>query len=138
MESLLKKIDTCHNNPKKSSTTKINKHIPSGYSLFTHCSVDTTKNKHDYYRSKDCMKKFCEDLKEHATKIINYEKKEMIPLTYEENEFYKKQKVCYICKKEFNTDKNDKKTFRLYYQVRDHCHYTGIYRGAVHNICNLR
>ena len=24
------------------------------------------------------------------------------------------------------------------YEVRDHCHYKGKYRGAVHNICNLR
>ena len=32
------------------------------------------------------MKKFCKDLKEHATKIINYEKKEMIELTHKENE----------------------------------------------------
>ena len=39
-----------------------------------------------------------------------------------------------ICKKEFNNDNNDKK----YYKVRDHCQYTGKYRGAVHNICNLR
>ena len=39
------------------------------------------------------------------------------------------QKVCYICKKEFNTDKNDKNAFELYYKVRDHCHYTGKYRG---------
>ena len=62
----------------------------------------------------------------------------MIPLSYEEIEFYKKQKVCYICKKEFNTDKNDKKTFRLYHKVRDHCHYTGKHRGAAHNIFNLR
>ena len=23
-------------------------------------------------------------------------------------------------------------------KVRDHCHYTGKYRGAAHNICNLR
>ena len=50
------------------------------------------------------MKKFCKDLKEHATKIINYEVKEMISLTYEENESYIKQKVCHICKKEFITD----------------------------------
>ena len=42
-------MNTCHNDPDKSSTTKINKHIPSGYSLFTHCSFDTTKNKLDYY-----------------------------------------------------------------------------------------
>ena len=74
-------MNTCHNNPEKSSTTKINKHTPSGCSLFTHCSFNTTKNKLDYYRGKNCMKKFCLDLREHAAKIINYEKKEMIPLT---------------------------------------------------------
>ena len=67
------------NNPKKLSTTKINKHTPSGYSLFTHCSFDTTKNKFNYYRGKNCMKNFCLDLREHVTKIISYEKKEMIP-----------------------------------------------------------
>ena len=56
-------------------TTKINKHTPSVYSLCTHCSFDNTKNRHDYYRGQDCMKMFCKDLKEHATKTINYEKK---------------------------------------------------------------
>ena len=45
---------------------------------------------------------------------------QIIPLTYEENKSYKMQKVWYICK------------------VRDHCHYTGKYEGAAHNICNLR
>ena len=78
------------------------------------------------------MNKFCKDLREHVTKIINYEKKKMIPLTTEEKMYHNKQKVCYICKKEFNN--NDKKN----YKVRDHCHYTGKYRGAAHNICNLR
>ena len=57
LESLLKKIDTCYDNPEKSSTTKINKHRPSGYSLFTNCSFDITKNKLDYYGGEDCMKK---------------------------------------------------------------------------------
>ena len=78
------------------------------------------------------MKKFCKDLREHAMKIINYEKKKMIPLTTEEKIYHNKQKICYICKKEFNN--NDKKN----YEVRVHCHYTGKYRGAAHNICNLR
>ena len=50
MESLLDKIDTCHSNPKKSSTTKINKHASSRYSIFVHFSFDVTKKKHDYYR----------------------------------------------------------------------------------------
>ena len=55
-------ISTCYNNPKESSTTEINKHTPLGYSLFMHCSFNKTKNKLDYYRGKDCMKKFCKDL----------------------------------------------------------------------------
>ena len=37
LESLLEKKNSCHNNPAKSSATKINKHTPSGYSLFIHC-----------------------------------------------------------------------------------------------------
>ena len=49
LESLLEKISTCHNNPKKLSTTKINKHGASGYSLFTICSFDATRKKLDYY-----------------------------------------------------------------------------------------
>ena len=127
-----RKNEYLSNNPNKSSTTKINKHTPSGYSIFTRCSFDESKNKISYYRGDDCMKKFSKDLREHATKIINYEKKKMLSLTTEEKVHYNKQKVCSICKKEF--DNNDKKQQR----VRDHCHYTGKYRGAAHNICNLR
>ena len=92
-------MSTCQNNPNESSTTEINKHVSSGYSLFTHWSFDKTKIKLDYYRGKDCMKKFCKDLREHATKIINYEKKKMIPLTTEEKIYYNEQEICYICKK---------------------------------------
>ena len=99
LECLLKKISTCYNNFEESATTEINKHTPSGYSLFTHCSFDKTKNKLDYYRGANCIEKFCKDLREHATKIINYEKKKMIPLTKKEEKNHNKQKVCYICKK---------------------------------------
>ena len=132
LECLLEKMSTCINNPNESSTTEINKHTPSGYSIFTSCSFDESKNKFNYYRGKDCMKKFCKDLKEHALKIINYEKKKIVPLTIKEEICYNKQKICYICEKEFNN--NDKKQQK----VKDHCHYTGKYRGAAHNICNLR
>ena len=52
-----------------------------------------------------------------------------MPLT-DENKSYKKQKVCYVGKKEFSTNKNDKKAFKLYHKVLDHCHYTGKYRGT--------
>ena len=62
LKSLLEKMNTCHDNLEKVSTTKINKHIPSGYTLFTHCSFDATKIKLDYYRDKNCVKNFCLDL----------------------------------------------------------------------------
>ena len=55
------------------------------------------------------MKKFCKDFREHAIKIINYEKKDMIPFTKKEEENYNNQKVCYRCKKEFDTS-NKKET----------------------------
>ena len=67
-------------------------------------------------------------------KIIDYEKKEMVPLTNEENKSYENQKFCYTCKKGFSTDALNKK----YHKERDHCHYTGKFRGAAHSICNLR
>ena len=103
LESLLEKMNTCDNNPKKSSTTKMNKHTPFGYSLFTHCSFDTTKYKLDYYRDKNCMKNVCLDLREHVTKIINYKKKrkkkEMMPLTKEEKKYIVSKNVVKYAKK---------------------------------------
>ena len=87
-----KKMSTCINTPNESSTTKKNKHTPSGYSIFTHCSFDESKNKLNYGKGKDCMKKFSKDLREHASKIINYEKKKMISLTTEEKIHHNKQK----------------------------------------------
>ena len=119
LECLLEKMSTCINSTNESSTAEINKHTPLAYSIFTHSSFDESKNKLNYYRGKDCMKKFSKDLRERASKIINYEKKKMIPLTTEEKIYHNKQKICYICKKEFNN--NNKKN----YKVRDHCNHTG-------------
>ena len=93
LESLLEKMNTCYDSPENSSTNKINKHTRSGYSLFTHCSLYLTKNKLDYYRGEDCMKNFYLDLREHATKIINYEKKKMIPLTKKEEKNYMQKRI---------------------------------------------
>ena len=93
LECLLEKMDSCQNNFEKSYTEKKIKHTSSGYSLFKSCSFDPTKNKLDCYRGKDCMEKICKNLKEHATRIINYEEKGMIPLTDEEIKLYEMQKV---------------------------------------------
>ena len=60
----------------------------------------------------------------------------MILLTDEEYKSYEEQNVCYICTKEFSDDDDDAN--KKYQKVRDHCYYTRKYRGAAHNICNLR
>ena len=62
------------------------------------------------------------------------EKKTNDTINKKSYKFHRKQKLCYTCKKRFSTDDKNKK----YYKVRDHCHCTGKYRGAAHNICNLR
>ena len=81
------------------------------------------------------MKKFCEYLRDHKMKIINFKKKKMKLLTKEQQKSYKNVKICYICKeKTENKYVKDKK----YCKVRDHCHYPGEYRGAAHSIFNLK
>ena len=81
------------------------------------------------------MKNFCLELKKHATKIINHEKKGMRPLTKEEEYKHEKKKLCYMCRKPFSANNNNN---IKYHKVKDHCHYTGKYRDAAHGICNLR
>ena len=137
LECLLPKMHSCQNNLKKSYTERKAKHEPSGYSWSLIRSFDAT-NEHNFYRGRDCIEKFCKDLKDLAIKIINYEEKEMIALTDDEYKSYEKQKECHICKKEFCTNKNEQNKFKIYPKVRDHCHYTGKFRGAAHSICNLK
>ena len=79
LELLLEKMHSCQNNPEKSDTETKIKHTPFGYSLFTNFWFDLTKNKLYCCKGKDCTERFCKDLREHAMKIIDYEKKNDTP-----------------------------------------------------------
>ena len=85
--------------------------------------------RHGVYRGENCMKKFRESLREHAMKIINFKKKKMKLLTKEQQESYENAKICYICKEKFENKYLKNKNYR---KVRDHCNYTGEYRGTAH------
>ena len=74
LECLIEKTDGSKNNPQNSFTAKVGEHIPSGFLMSTIASFRSIENKYDIYRGKDCMKKFCEYLREHAMKIINFKK----------------------------------------------------------------
>ena len=47
--------------------------------------------------------------------------------------FIKSKKVCHICKKRFSIN-----NYKQHHKVRDHCHYSGKFRGTAHSVCNLR
>ena len=92
------------------------------------------ENRHTLYHRKDSMRKFCESLKKQAKNLIDFEKKKMLLLTKEELKPYQDAKIWYIC----GTSILKRLSKSLNYQkVRDHCHYTGKYRGAALSICNL-
>ena len=73
-------------------------------------SFKSIENKHNVFRGKDCMKKFCESLREHPLKIINFKKKKMKLLTKEQQKSHENAKICYICIEKFeNKYLQDKK-----------------------------
>ena len=75
IESLIRKNDWFANKPENSSVTKIDQHTPFGYSMSTIWAFNNIEKKHTLYCGKDCMKKFCASLKEHAMNVIAFEKK---------------------------------------------------------------
>ena len=62
-------------------------------------AFDNIGNNHTLYHGEDCLKKFCESLKEHAKSIIDFGKKKMLPLTEKEIKSHQDAKICYICGK---------------------------------------
>ena len=92
---MIEKIHGSKNNPENSSTNKVSEHISSG---FTISSFRNIENQHDVCRSQDCMKTFCEFLREHPMNIISFKKEKIKVLTKEQHESCKNAKICYICK----------------------------------------
>ena len=83
---IIEKIDRFKTNPENSFTTKVGKHIPSDFSMSTISLFESIGNNHDVYRGKDCMRKFCESLREHTMKKINFKKKEREKLLTKEQQ----------------------------------------------------
>ena len=74
-ECLIEKIDRCKNNPENSCTKQAGENFPSVFSISKISSFKSTENKYDLHGGKDCMKKFCESLREHTMEIIDFNNK---------------------------------------------------------------
>ena len=131
-ESKIKSMDNCDPDPYKSYTKKYQKHEPISFSYYIKCFIDDvykailrkyTKTKPE---DKDVIDVFIRWLEDDVKFIANIEPKDMI-FTEEDEIQFNKASDCWICGEDLGNDR-----------VRDHCHYTGRYRGPAHNNCNLK
>ena len=129
-ELILEPIQGPGNNPSISSTRGVNVHTPSGWCAYSKFAYGKVTNPLKEYRGKDCVSKFCEHIIAEARHLYDsFPEKPMEPLTKAKLKEYKHATNCHICFKPFR-EGNQK--------VRDHCHYSGKYRGAAQSLCNLQ
>ena len=132
-ESVLKPLDNCNPDPNRSYTKKYNKHEAVSFVYYIKSFNESVyKSKlRSYVREKeedpDTTKTFIKWLEEDVKIIANLGNKPM-DITPEVEEQFKQASNCWICGNLLN----------LQDRVRDHCHFTGRYRGAAHNRCNLQ
>ena len=83
----------------------------------------------------DLMKEFCKAMSEAVAKLYDKHFKSKVPINMspKDERDYNSSERCYLCSRLFSPDSGS-----IYWKVRDHCHFTGKYRGAAHSICNLR
>ena len=131
-ECFTKPMNTCSPNPKESYNYNYQKHEPSGFCFYVKGIVPGIHIKPIIYtktsKDEDIPKLFVEKLTEVTKGIYNdfYKRPKPLRLNSEEQKSFEEAKTCHICSGELKQDK-----------VRDHCHFTGQYRGAAHNKCNL-
>ena len=131
-ESLIKPMDNCNPDPNKTYTKKYQKHEPISFSYYILCFIDGVYKPvlRKYTQTKpegaNAIDVFIKWLEEDVKAIANIEQKEII-FTEEDRKQFNKASDCWICGEYLGNDR-----------VRDHCHFTGRYRGPAHNRCNLK
>ena len=129
-ESILEPMDHESSDPNQPYTNEVNQHMPSGWCVYSKFAYGHVDNPLRIYRGKDCIETFCNYIKGEVHRLYHmFPELPMDHLTEKQWKKYKRSTKCHICYKPF-TPRDPK--------VRDHCHYTGIYRGPTHSLCNLR
>ena len=143
-------VHSCKPNPKEnpknkkknkeSFTQSYQKHEPIGYCLYIKALDGLNTNfKPIVYTKKtpdeDISKKFIKHVVKLTHQIYQeyYTKPKPLKLPSQEEKDFQSARYCHICENKLFRDKETKKILK----VRDHCHFTGEYRGAAHNECNI-
>ena len=135
-KAFTEEIFSCEPNDKKSFTIKYQRHKPSGFCYKIACFDEELFNpKPVFYRAKnedeDIGEKFVEMLEKDIKRIHEeFDFSKRMIFTEKDKSAFEKATFCWICQEKFD-DMAKKK-------VRHHCHFTGNYRGAAHNLCNLQ
>ena len=128
-ESILEPIESPNPDPNQPYSQNVNQHVSSGWCVYSKFAYGEVTDPLKIYREKDCVKKFSDHVKGEAHRLYHtFPEKPMEPLTKKQWKKYKKASRCHICVKPFTEDS---------IKVRDHCHYSGLYRGATHRNCSL-
>ena len=128
--SLSNPTESPNPNPNQPYTNEVNQYTPSGWCVYSKFAYGEVDNPLRLYRGKDCIETFCNYIKGEAHRLYHiFPELPMDSSTKKQWKKYKKATKCHICYKPFTL--RDPK-------VRDHCHYTGLYRGPAHSLCNLR
>ena len=127
--SLSDPIESPNPDPNQPYSQRVIQHVSSGWCVYSKFAYGKVKDPLKLYRGKDCVEKFCDYVKREAHRLYHmFPELSMIPLSIRQWKKYKKSTICHICYKPF-TPTNRK--------VRDHCHYTGLYRGPAHSSCKF-
>ena len=131
-ESKIIEMDNCDPDPNKSYTKKYHKHEPVSFCYYIKSFNESVYESRirSYIKEtpegEDVIDIFIKWLEDDVKAIANIKPKKMI-FTEEDREQFNKASDCWICGEDLGNDR-----------VRDHCHFTGRYRGPAHNICNLK
>ena len=132
-EAFTEEIPISEQNEKFSFTQKYQKHKPSGFCFKIVCFDERYNQKPVLFRARsedeDVSAIFVEMLERDIKRIQEkYDFSKKMIFSLKDKDDFEKARVCWICQKEFGSEK----------KVRDHCHFTEKYRGAAHVKCNLQ
>ena len=131
----LKSIHHVQINAKNLYSKTLSTHTPSGFSITV--VSEFQENAHIYSNGKDCMKIFSKKILKIRKDIKRKQQHHEIVLTEDEKILHQNAEECYFCRRSFNTNQKSIHDHN-FKKVKDHCYYTGKYRGAAHYLCSSK